>query len=719
MKRIALALVLILSGSAPTARAWTSVGTGIEYQEFHLPDPNNLFVARMDRHNPQCILDTSIGNGKLSCCPEIIRNQAGRYDDAVGYWGNDWGQRNDVIVAINGDFWNTSTGIPTHGQVQSGWYAMRIDPYYHFFYTMDRRVLLSQAGTAVWRVTYLATAVNQNIDDTNRARGSNELIVYTSQYDTTTLTNNSGSEVLVELARPNLTLPSSDPVRGRIKQIRQNLGSTTIPFDHIVLSANGSAATTMLANASVGAEVNLVNYLDSSNETVDRAYAAVGGGEVFLGNGIVLGGQAILNPRTAIAFNDDYVFFVVCDGRSGVSVGMTMTQLGDFCKDYLGATWGMNEDGGGSSTLVVNGVTQNDPSDGSDRAVANGVMMIVLQPKLQAVTYNSGDHVKTSGSSSVRLGPGTHFASIATVNNNTQGTVLDHSLRGIFAKGFNWWKCDFNGTVGWTAHTNLTFVSTGNLPVVTVHPVSRYICPGASTTFSMTAGGSGTLTYRWQRDGVALSDAVDGNGGHDAGSTTPTLSVSSIDASDEGSYRCVVTNSNGQTTSYSAGLTLRPATVVTQHPQPQTAHPLSNAPNAEFTVAGTGEGALSFRWQRNGQDLSDGAHYLGTATTTLTIVNAVSSLTGNYRCAVTANCGTAYSDAAGLTVISADLDGDGDADQTDFAGLQLCFGNQQLQQTSPGCLIADLDNDDHVNDGDLTAFLGCMNGANYPLPPGC
>ena len=83
---------------------WTGVGTGLDYQEFNLPDPNNVFVARMDRTETDAFIESSIGQGRLSGGTEIMTSQADRYDDAIGYWGQTWGNRNDVIIAINGSF---------------------------------------------------------------------------------------------------------------------------------------------------------------------------------------------------------------------------------------------------------------------------------------------------------------------------------------------------------------------------------------------------------------------------------------------------------------------------------------------------------------------------------------------------------------------------------------------------------------------------------------
>ena len=45
--------------------------------------------------------------------------------------------------------------------------------------------------------------------------------------------------------------------RGVVRAIRQNQGSTAIPFDHVVLSATGDRASTLLANVTIGAEIGI------------------------------------------------------------------------------------------------------------------------------------------------------------------------------------------------------------------------------------------------------------------------------------------------------------------------------------------------------------------------------------------------------------------------------------------------------------------------------
>lgn len=70
------------------------------------------------------------------------------------------------------------------------------------------------------------------------------------------------------------------------------------------------------------------------------------------------------NPRTAIGIIDDlHYVFVVSDGRSGESEGLSLYELASFM-EQLGVQTAYNLDGGGSSTMVFQGEVVNNPSSG-------------------------------------------------------------------------------------------------------------------------------------------------------------------------------------------------------------------------------------------------------------------------------------------------------------------------------------------------------------------
>jgi hypothetical protein len=511
---IALALVTpaILAQSATSP--WEPVAEGIDYQKFKLPDPNNVYVARMDRDNLNVAIESSIAQGRLSGGFEPVSGMAERYDQAINYWGESWGSRNNVVVAINGFFYNTSTGVPRSGQIQSGWYAKRFDDYAGesgFAWRLDRLPFIG--GCIVHpenKQTLSIPALSKTlwINNINVARGANELILYTPQFDTETKTDNTGTEILVELTRPTMIIPGPNYyVKGYVRGIRNNQGSTLIPFDHVVLSAHGTKAD-KLSGINIGDEVRIsqeITHYKQNCSTLNsldwtKTYASIGGSFVFLKNSQIIHyndlGALERHPRTAIAYNDDYIFFIVVDGRDPEnSIGMTIDELALFTRDTLGATWGVNQDGGGSSTMVINGVVVNRPNanlyeqkiylpliigsaqdiptppdsaaksleaspkllplagGGFERYVANGMLMVVIEPMQQSTSFTPNDVFVTTDNINIRLGPGTNYGVIAIAPQNSPGIVLDHmnGLNGVLAKGFYWWKVSINGVQGWIA----------------------------------------------------------------------------------------------------------------------------------------------------------------------------------------------------------------------------------------------------------------------------
>ena len=83
------------------------------------------------------------------------------------------------------------------------------------------------------------------------------------------------------------------------------------------------------------------------------------------------------NPRTAIGIlsNGDYVF-VVSDGRTSESAGLSLYELAEFMQQ-LGCVTAYNLDGGGSSTMYFNGNVINNPTTNGSRIGERSVSDIV------------------------------------------------------------------------------------------------------------------------------------------------------------------------------------------------------------------------------------------------------------------------------------------------------------------------------------------------------
>jgi hypothetical protein len=82
-------------------------------------------------------------------------------------------------------------------------------------------------------------------------------------------------------------------------------------------------------------------------------------------------------PRTVLATKPDgTVLLITIDGRwRRHSLGASMEQAA-FLARRLGATQAVNLDGGGSTTFVARGHVLNHPSDGYERGVVNGLVVV-------------------------------------------------------------------------------------------------------------------------------------------------------------------------------------------------------------------------------------------------------------------------------------------------------------------------------------------------------
>lgn len=88
------------------------------------------------------------------------------------------------------------------------------------------------------------------------------------------------------------------------------------------------------------------------------------------------------HPRTAVAkLKDGKFLMVTVDGRQpGVSVGMSLQELAEYILS-LGATDAMNLDGGGSTTMFLDGKVVNTPSDKEGERKIGDAIVVTLRKK--------------------------------------------------------------------------------------------------------------------------------------------------------------------------------------------------------------------------------------------------------------------------------------------------------------------------------------------------
>ena len=220
-----------------------------------------------------------------------------------------------------------------------------------------------------------------NVDGINRERRDNELVVFTPAFHRTTLTGPDGVEAIVR--------------NGRITAILNGVGSSVIPADGLVLSASGTARNEMMRTLRIGDRVRMFAAVQPVGDEV--LPPAIFNYEDHT-NGVSMlvkdGAKSLTweaerapksfaearHPRTAVAkLKDRRVLFVTVDGRQpGVSVGMTLPELADYLLT-VGAVDAINLDGGGSTTMVLDGRVVNTPSDPNGERKVGDAIVVTLR----------------------------------------------------------------------------------------------------------------------------------------------------------------------------------------------------------------------------------------------------------------------------------------------------------------------------------------------------
>lgn len=169
---------------------------------------------------------------------------------------------------------------------------------------------------------------------------------------------------------------------------------------------------------------------------------------------------------------------------------------------------------------------------------------------------------------------------------------------------------------------------------ISTQPQGLSLEQGARASFSVVALGGGSLVYQWRLNGQVLS-----------GANESTFEISSVSAADAGVYDVIVSNSVGSVRSLSALLNVStPEIVAVEITEPPLAKTVTEGERAEFSVAATGGGTLSYQWRKNGQAIA------GANGARLVITSAQLSDAASYDVVVTNSRGSEVSTAAQLLV---------------------------------------------------------------------
>jgi hypothetical protein len=227
---------------------------------------------------------------------------------------------------------------------------------------------------------------------------------------------------------------------------------------------------------------------------------------------------------------------------------------------------------------------------------------------------------------------GVNLSNGGNISGATSTTLTINNAQAVDAANYN--AVVSNGAGPTNSATALLRVS----PTITSQPSASTNLPGDTATFSVVAGGQTTLIYRWQRNGVDLT-----NDFHVFGADTATLELTGVTQDDEANYSVIVSNTAGVATSSAVSLVVLDPPFITIPPTDQS---VDVGANVTFTVTVTGTPTLFYQWRFNDTNIA------GATASSFSITNVQPADGGGYSVEVSNAVDTVISLEAVLALIT-------------------------------------------------------------------
>lgn len=627
------------------------VAPGVYHSVWELPTPQVNHVVEFDLADPQYTIEMGFAQGKRNFAFKQPVSQIVTYYDAPGH---------EVVAAINASFFGP--GIDILGMLGSGDNLIGTHPGVP---GLEQTYMLQQSGEgwggsaipAANMVAKFANGTEVQIDDLNYTCNSSAIKLYTPDWGPTTGSTTLGTEIIVEGV--NMPLRPNKWNVGTITAVKivvQSLNNA-IPTNGFVLSACGGADGEIRPHAVVGEQL-AVRFGMSPPELANLQTLVTGNVWIVKDGAPFHPGDPARHPRTVIAWSGKRHWFVTFDGRqSGYAVGASTSEEADFLINALGVENAINLDGGGSTSMVINDVVVNCPSDnastpctGTERADPNAMLLI---RRVATSNLPLSDEFVSAGrelpwDDKFTLNPVEAFAPAAPSGDGFALRV-------------------FNPDGG---HETVSTGAPGDADYSVEAWVYCDYRPGLA--------GDG-----YERVGVFARD--DGNGNFESTSTGGGDCYALTFDSDDGRIRAAVVQ-DGAVTDFLEG-------------SPMFA-PSSGWRQMRITCAGD-----SIRYYVDGAEIAsvtDSTHTYGRC-----------GIGYHEYFATNANAQGAVADQFAMRGLLFDPDGDGDFDLIDYAEFFACV-NGPTTNLQPGdsCLLFDGDGDLDVDFGDFTAFQELFTGGS-------
>ena len=365
-------------GGPPDPPEPVEVAPGVWHSTWELSTPQVNHVLEFDLSNPAYTIDMGFSQGKRNYSANETVSQIASHYDGAPY---------DVVGAINCSY--SEPGLSILGMLGTGGnlISSRDDTWW------DQQTYMLQQSGHGWAGSDLLSAnmvarfaddAEVQIDILDYPCSAGSINLYTPDWGASTESTSQGVEIIVEAV--NFPLRPNKRLVGTITAIRTGAASldNPIPAGGFVLAACSGAEAELLNHAVVGDLVS-VRFEMAPADLVNMKTLCTGNAWMVKDGAPFHGGGPERHPRTVLAWSGTRHWFVTFDGRQpGYSVGVSVAEMQDFLINALQVENAINLDGGGSTTMVINGAVVNCPSDGattpctgSERALPNALMLVL------------------------------------------------------------------------------------------------------------------------------------------------------------------------------------------------------------------------------------------------------------------------------------------------------------------------------------------------------
>lgn len=367
---------------------YRQIAPGTMYTKMYFPEyPFNVYMLTIDLNNQYNAVETF-----------QAEDQAGRTEAMTSAYKRLATENHVPIGSVNGNFWIVSgqgqpdalLGVPHSGSIRNGEMVTDPNDWNRGHGSIGFAVL--DADKKMW-INDMAFDGKVQVDgkedypiaEINRVRQTDELVFFNHYVGTKTRSDDDGTEVFIKLIDREFW-GINEGVKCQVTRIVKDKGNNEILYGESVLSGNGKAKT-YLGSLSVGQQITVNMGVYTLTDNMRPLIK-----QMITGNALVMKNGELTErntnesynsqtyPRTGIGMSKDgkTLFLIVIDKSAG-SVGANTATMCDILK-AAGAYNVTSMDGGGSAQMMLQGVIVNKPSDGRERAVANGLMLFSTAP---------------------------------------------------------------------------------------------------------------------------------------------------------------------------------------------------------------------------------------------------------------------------------------------------------------------------------------------------